>query len=112
MLPSRLPPIRHCCGMLAFAVAAVLSGAVWSAEGLLAPLPEAGTIQLRKGDSLLLRTKTRLSRTAVADAASTDIVIFAPREISLRGRAPGKTNVTFWFDDPALQPVTYLVEVK
>ena len=35
-----------------------------------------------------------------------------PREISLIGRSQGQTHVTFWFDDPNMQPVTYLVDGK
>lgn len=112
MLPSRLSTIHRCYGILAFLAAAILSTAVWSADGPLTPLPEVGTIKLRRGDSLLLRTPAKITRTAVADNGITDVVLFTPRECSLRGRAPGKTNVTFWFDDPELQPVTYLVEVK
>ena len=57
-----------------------------------------------------MRTKVDIYRTAIVDEAVCDIVQFTPREISLIGRAQGQTHVTFWFDDPATPPLTYLVE--
>ena len=71
---------------------------------------EAGTVKLRVRRSMLLRTKVDIYRTAVVDDAICDIVQFTPREISIIGRSQGQTHVTFWFDDPAMPPVTYLVE--
>jgi pilus assembly protein CpaC len=73
---------------------------------------EAGTLTLRVRRSLLMRTKVDIYRTAVVDEGICDIVQFTPREISLIGRAQGSTHVTFWFDDPAQPPLTYLVKVE
>ena len=60
---------------------------------------------------MLLRTKVDVYRTATVDEAIVELVQFTPREISLIGRSQGQTHITFWFNDPAQQPVTYLVEV-
>jgi pilus assembly protein CpaC len=68
------------------------------------------TVQVHR--SKLLRTAKDIYRTAVVDDAVLEIVQFTPREISLIGRSQGATHVTFWFDDPATQPVTYLVKVE
>jgi pilus assembly protein CpaC len=61
---------------------------------------------------MLLRTKVDVYRTATVDEAIVELVQFTPREISLIGRSQGQTHVTFWFDDAAQPPVTYLVEVS
>jgi pilus assembly protein CpaC len=72
---------------------------------------ESGTIKLRVRRSMLMRTKVDVYRTATVDEGIVELVQFTPREISLIGRSQGQTHVTFWFDDPAQPPVTYLVEV-
>jgi pilus assembly protein CpaC len=73
---------------------------------------ESGTIKLRVRRSMLLRTKVDVYRTATVDEAVVELVQFTPREISLIGRSQGQTHITFWFNDPAQPPVTYLVEVS
>ena len=73
---------------------------------------QSGKIKLRVRRSILLRTKVDVYRTAIVDEAVCDIVQFTPREVSIIGRAIGQTHVTFWFDDPAMAPLTYVVEVK
>jgi pilus assembly protein CpaC len=73
---------------------------------------ESGTVTVRVRRSLLMRTKVDIYRTAVVDEGVCDIVQFTPREISLIGRAAGTTHITFWFDDPATPPLTYLVKVE
>jgi len=72
---------------------------------------EAGTLKLRVRRSMLLRTKVDVYRTATVDEAVVELVQFTPREVSLIGRSQGQTHITFWFNDPAQAPVTYLVEV-
>jgi pilus assembly protein CpaC len=76
------------------------------------PVPEKGVLTLGAGRSLLLRSKVDIHRTAVIDPAVCQIMQTTPREVSLVGRAAGQTQVTFWFSDPAMNPVTYLVEVQ
>ncbi len=62
--------------------------------------------------SKLLRTAKDIYRTAVVDdAVLRDRAVHAPRSLAHRPQ-PGPTHVTFWFDDPATQPVTYLVKVE
>jgi pilus assembly protein CpaC len=73
---------------------------------------QSGTVKLRVRRSMLLRTKVDIYRTAIVDEAVCDIVQFTPREVSIIGRSVGQTHVTFWFDDPAMAPLTYLVEVQ
>ena len=75
-------------------------------------IQQSGEFSVQVHRSKLLRTAKDIYRTAVVDDAVLEIVQFTPREISLIGRAQGATHVTFWFDDPALQPVTYLVTVE
>jgi pilus assembly protein CpaC len=73
---------------------------------------QSGAVRLRVRRSILLRTKVDIYRTAIVDDAVCDIVQFTPREVSIIGRSVGTTHVTFWFDDPAMTPLTYLVEVS
>ncbi|MCE9529044.1 MAG: pilus assembly protein N-terminal domain-containing protein [Planctomycetales bacterium] len=75
-------------------------------------IQQSGEFSVQVHRSKLLRTAKDIYRTAVVDDAVLEIVQFTPREISLIGRSQGSTHVTFWFDDPALQPVTYLVTVE
>jgi pilus assembly protein CpaC len=74
-------------------------------------IEQSGTLRIRVRRSMLLRTKVDVYRTAIVDEAICDVVQFTPREISIIGRSVGQTHVTFWFDDPAMTPVTYLVEI-
>ncbi|MBC7855136.1 MAG: pilus assembly protein N-terminal domain-containing protein, partial [Pirellulaceae bacterium] len=75
-------------------------------------IAQTGEFSVQVHRSKLLRTAKDIYRTAVVDDGVLEIVQFTPREISLIGRAQGATHVTFWFDDPATQPVTYLVNVE
>jgi pilus assembly protein CpaC len=74
--------------------------------------PSDKPLQVQVRRSLLLRTQKDVYRTATVDEAICEIVQFTPRELSIIGRSQGSTHVTFWFDDPNMQPVTYLVEVR
>lgn len=74
-------------------------------------IDETGAVQVMVRRSKLLRTKVDIYRTAVVDDSICDIVQFTPREVSLIGKSQGSTHITFWFDDPAMQPVTYLIQV-
>ena len=100
--------------LVAISLAAMLcAGASLAAAGG-APfetIAESGTIRLVAGKSLVLRAKDDVSRTATVDEGVALPVQLTRREISLIGRGQGKTQITFWFDDPAQPPVTYLVEV-
>jgi pilus assembly protein CpaC len=68
-------------------------------------------VQVMVRRSKLLRTKVSIYRTAVVDDSICEIVQFTPNEVSLIGKSQGSTHVTFWFDDPAMQPVTYVIQV-
>jgi pilus assembly protein CpaC len=74
-------------------------------------IEESGEVTVAVRRSKLLRTKVDIYRTAVVDDSICDVVQFTPREVSLIGKSQGSTHVTFWFDDPKMQPVTYLVRV-
>ena len=72
----------------------------------------SGTITLQVGRQRLLRTAAKVQRVAVVDAQVCDAIPFTPGQVSLVGRAVGKTQVTFWFDDPAIAPLVWTVDVK
>ena len=91
--------------------AALLLTQIGIANSPLEILPEAGTLKLHVGEPMMLRAASSLRRTAVADEAVIEVVAFSQREIALHGKAPGTTNVTFWFADAKREPVTYVVEV-
>ncbi|HZL86867.1 MAG TPA: pilus assembly protein N-terminal domain-containing protein [Pirellulaceae bacterium] len=74
--------------------------------------PSDKPLQVQVRRSLLLRTQKDVYRTATVDEAICEIVQFTPRELSIIGRSQGSTHVTFWFDDPNMQPVTYVIEVR
>jgi pilus assembly protein CpaC len=74
-------------------------------------IDETGAVQVMVRRSKLLRTKVDIYRTAVVDDSICEIVQFTPREVSLIGKSQGSTHVTFWFDDPAMAPVTYVIQV-
>src|SRR5262245_10095628 len=74
--------------------------------------PEAGTVKIRFGRSLQLRTKADIYRTLIADATVCDVAQFTPRDVSIVGRAIGQTQITFWFDEPSKTSITYLIDVR
>jgi len=73
---------------------------------------ESGTVSVMVRRSMLLRTAQDIYRTAVVDPNICDVVQFTPKEISIIGKSQGSTHVTFWFDGPNAQPITYLVKVE
>ncbi|ADB16082.1 type II and III secretion system protein [Pirellula staleyi DSM 6068] len=75
-------------------------------------IDESGVLTVRVRRSRLLRTKVDIYRTAVVDESICDVVQFTPREVSIIGKSQGATHVTFWFDDPNSQPLTWLVKVE
>lgn len=75
-------------------------------------IDESGVLTVRVRRSRLLRTKVDIYRTAVVDESICDVVQFTPREVSIIGKSTGATHVTFWFDDPNSQPLTWLVKVE
>ena len=74
-------------------------------------IDETGAVQVMVRRSKLLRTKVDIYRTAVVDDSICEIVQFTPREVSIIGKSQGSTHVTFWFDDPAMAPITYVIQV-
>lgn len=110
-----------------FAASQVVPAAAQAAPAELEPAPlaggvpagspfevieESGAVTLRVRRSKLMRTKVDIYRTAVVDEGICEVVQFTPREISLIGRSTGSTHITFWFDDPNMQPLTYLIKVE
>src|SRR5206468_12820514 len=73
---------------------------------------EPDLIKLRAGRSLQLRAKADVYRTAVVDPAVCDIAQFAPRELSVIGRRAGQTQITFWFDNPSMPSLKYVIDVR
>jgi Flp pilus assembly secretin CpaC len=68
-------------------------------------------IKLVRGRSRLLRARSDVRRTAVADASVADVVQVAPRELVLLGKTVGKTDITIWVGDKTPQPIVVLVRV-
>lgn len=89
-----------------FFLAAVALPAQWLSGA------EVDVLKLRTGRSLTLRAKADVYRTAVVDAAVCDIVQFKPRELLIVGRASGQTQVTFWFNGPGMEPLSYVIDVQ
>ena len=74
-------------------------------------IQQSGTVKLRVRRSILLRTKVDIYRTAIVDEGGLrHRAVHAPRSLDHRPQRMGQTHVTFWFDDPAMPPLTYLVE--
>jgi hypothetical protein len=73
---------------------------------------EAGTIKLSVQRPLLLKTKADIYRTDTVDKAICAVERITSKDVSLVGRAPGRTHVTFFFEDPATPQLTYLVDVQ
>ncbi len=74
-------------------------------------IEDTGEMSVMVRRSKLLRTKTDVYRVATVDEGICEVVQFTPRELSIIGKGQGTTHVTFWFDDPKSDPVTYLVKV-
>jgi Flp pilus assembly secretin CpaC len=69
-------------------------------------------VKLRVGRSLQLRARADIYRTAIVNPAVCDVAQFAPRELSIAGRGVGQTQVTFWFNDPSIEPLTWVIDVQ
>lgn len=80
-------------------------------EGPFEIIDHTAELQVTLRRSKLLRTKVNIYRTAVVDPSVCTVVQFTPREVSIIGLAQGATHVTFWFEDDAFKPLTYLVHV-
>jgi Flp pilus assembly secretin CpaC len=74
--------------------------------------PVAAPLKLAAGKQLLFRSKANIHRTTVGDPEVCNINQFSASELAIVARAPGQTEVTFWFTDPANTPLTYVVEVR
>jgi Flp pilus assembly secretin CpaC len=93
------------CACIALLSAGLLTAAPVEFAG------ESTTINLQPGRSLVLRPKVDVHRTAIAAEGIVQLVQLTPREIMLIGHREGKTTATFWFADPAMPPVTYVIDV-
>ena len=60
--------------------------------------------------SQLMITRAPISRIAIADPTTIDVVQYSPTEIGILGLGLGATTLTMWFDG-APEPLIYLVEV-
>jgi len=108
------------------ALAAVLFGTAAAA-----PKPDAQAVQSKKavtakeietvapkfelkvapGRSKVLRAGADIRRTAVVDARVAEVVLVAPRELMILGKAVGKSDVTIWVGDKTPEPVVMVVHV-
>jgi len=92
-------------------VPVVRSEAAAPAPGPFQVIEDTGEMSVMVRRSKLLRTKSDVYRVATVDESICEVVQFTPRELSIIGKSQGATHVTFWFDDPKADPVTYLVKV-
>lgn len=60
--------------------------------------------------SQLMITRAPISRIAIADPTTIDVVQYSPTEIGILGLGLGSTTLTMWFDGTP-EPLIYLVEV-
>lgn len=74
-------------------------------------IEERGILEIQKGRSRLMRTRSDVFRTAVVDPTICDVVQYTPNELSIVGKRAGATHVTFWFRDGVEDPVTYLIQI-
>lgn len=71
--------------------------------------PEAN-MKVTMHRSTLIRTKVPVSRFAIADPKTLDVVQFSPTEFELLGQKEGRTSLTLWFG--ANQALRYMVTVR
>jgi hypothetical protein len=98
--PKRLPPVSD------QASASPLAASPFES------IKEAGTLKLTAGRPTLLRMKADVYRTMVVDNGVCEIVRITARDVSLSGKATGRTHVTFFYEDQTVPQLTYLVEVQ
>lgn len=71
----------------------------------------AEEIVVAPGQSKILRSKTDVRRASVDDGEVCEVVVTTPRELSILGKKPGRTTITFWLADDRYEPVTLNVRV-
>jgi hypothetical protein len=71
-----------------------------------------GELRLAVGRSKTLRSKANVVGSSVVDPNVCAVVQLAAGGLSIAGKGPGTTDVTFWFDDERQKPVTLLVRVE
>ena len=70
-----------------------------------------GELEVMSRCGKVLRTSLEVVRIAVADREVCDAAQFAPGELSVIGKRPGETHVTFWFREGQHPPITCLIRV-
>lgn len=70
-----------------------------------------GELEVMSRCGKVLRTSLEVVRIAVADREICDAAQFAPGELSVIGKRPGETHVTFWFREGQHPPITCLIRV-
>lgn len=79
--------------------------------GAFAADPAAEEIVVAPGQSKILRSKADVRRASVDDEQVCELAVTTPRELSILGKKPGRTTITFWLADDRYEPVTLHVRV-
>jgi len=78
---------------------------------LLEFIPPRYYVHVLAGRHKVMRARSNVYRTFVADPEVCDVVQYSRRDVSITGLQAGSTEVTFWLRDRS-RPVTYRVDVQ
>jgi pilus assembly protein CpaC len=53
-------------------------------------------ISLSAGKSIILESRTPITRFSIAEPRIADVIVLTPRQVYLSGKAPGVTSLSFW----------------
>ena len=60
---------------------------------------------LTVGKSMILKSQTLIKRVSVGSPEIADVLVVSPQQVSVIGKAPGLTNLTFWQKDDTVSTV-------
>lgn len=72
--------------------------------------PEAQTLHLLVGRSLVVSSPVRIKRVSLADPTIAEAVVISPRQVLVNGKAPGGVSLLLWDEADQSQPFDLLVD--
>ena len=60
---------------------------------------------LTVGKSMILKSQTVIKRVSVGSPEIADVVVLSPQQVSVTGKTPGVTNLTFWNKDDTVSTI-------
>ena len=60
---------------------------------------------LTVGKSMILKSQMAIKRVSVGSSEIADVLVLSPQQVSVTGKAPGVTNLTFWKQDDTVSTV-------